>query len=391
MKNRHGFICLITVMLAFLQLEAPARASTSPQSDESASAQNQREIQIMEKVLKKLVLENDNRRVDNRVQGIYLPGYGILFDVQLSDNFLMATQEVELRKLYQVEAEKFKTTSKDNLLSIYVDSKPKLLAQDSVRFQERIKDLRIKLKRFFIDFASSTRSLKGEEKIRVNIRLNCPPSLLYFSDSGPAYLQSQEIRSVAQVADLQKHRLGTLSADALGQKIKIETIAADDDRNDLDLIAGIFDTALRSEADKAALILRRSTHGFYIDGFGAVIITEAGTGDGHNFLQALEHYDKAQAIVLGVEKTMQRTQQEKERAMDNQITELLELTGQYGHILKCVKDQESIVIALVNAIDFSGMPANKHYVQVRKADVEKYRKEELDFQQFKSRSRIWKN
>lgn len=386
---RSQNICIILLTLLFLQLWTPARAISLPQGAEQKSPQSQRDIRIMEKVLKKLVLESNSKIPGNRLQSIYLPGYGVLFEVQISDYFYLATQELELQKRYQILAEK-KSASKDNLLSVYVDARPQFFAEDSVRFLERIKKIRTDLQRFYTDFASAARSLKSEEKISIHIRFPYPTDWLRYMESNPGHSRLQEIRSVAQVADLQKYRLGTCTAEALLKKIVIEEKTTDAAKNDLDIIAGIFDAALQSDSDSKSAFTRRSTRSLYIDGFGAVIITETGTRDGISLLQALEHYDKAKAIALGAGKSAHRTQQENEPDMDHVITEILELTGQYGHTLRCVKDQEWVVITLIDGSDFTGLPENRYYVQVRKADVEKYRKEELNFNQFKQRARIWK-
>ncbi|MBL7136002.1 MAG: hypothetical protein ISS81_05330 [Candidatus Marinimicrobia bacterium] len=381
-----------------------------------------RDIEIMENVLDKLIIKESPFyfNFDDHVRGIYLDGFGLLFDVEsFGLNGISRFISKTISKIPNINI----THDKGKRVRIDIDEDEYIHAEEadkSARYKiDKTKELLFK---FYRDYASSIKSLNPDDRICVNIRLRNDFGFISYNDEEKV---PSQIRMSALASDLAKFRRGKLSKDKLQKKIKFTEIYGDDNDRDVEIMERILDTALEKDELRKIPGLSGHTRGLYLDDFGILFFSPTSLLEKNikvfvkNASEAEKRAEQAEKRAKEYEKRVKkykkrvgsdkdslsfsftfnmvdfdfdfhRSRVEIDSIVNKIRDDLLELLGQYSHTLKKVKDNEWIMIAVDLNDRFWNEDLCWLYIKVKKSDVIKYNREEINFNSFKKRVKVWR-
>ena len=91
------------------------------------------------------------------------------------------------------------------------------------------------------------------------------------------------------------------------------------------------------------------------------------------------------------DETMKPTEKEIDSILASITDKITDVLGQYGPTLRSVKKDEAILVAVDIANHLWESDWNMLYLKVKKADVERYARDEITFEKFKKSINIWKD
>lgn len=233
-----------------------------------------RDIKIMENILGEMFKtysgNSSSRAVyianfaggSRNVRGTYLPGYGIIFNVQTSSSFVLSQSsdgEGSSNSFYY----SYSTSSSDD---------------DNVKVdEESVKD---RITEFLKDYASTIGQLKPTENVMVIYGSNSRhsfPSLVYTSSNGKIDRKETEklpvISGSVTKKDLDDYRSGKINESAFANKVQTAS-TTDKEYLDLKVMSNIFETALRDQAEESFRVSGNVSY-LMLDNFGAIFNLDA--------------------------------------------------------------------------------------------------------------------
>ncbi len=413
----------------------------------------QKEIEIYSNILNKLII-TDSPFVfsfDDRVKGVYLDGFGMLFDMESIG--LHDVSEAVLHTVRNIEKIAITGDKSDTVIKVKAGDrdktiKDKMSAGESKSISEKVAQTKKLLTQFYIDYASAVKSLNPDERIVVNIRIR-DRNYEYFYDDNKEKAPNQ-LRSDVKADDLIKFRQGKLSEDQLIQKIKFTESYGEKSDHEIEIMENILNTALGKSSSKSALALTGGTRGLYLENFGVLFFSPASIIDKSVkvFVKNLSKFEKqtreferearefehktkeferkTREIELKAkehEKNQEKTpteppeppeapeapeidvdvdvnwnsdqilgqdKAEVDSIINSMSDQILELLGQYGHTMRKVKDNEWIMVAVDFNYKVWDSDANRLYIKVKKSDLLKYNRDEINLDVLKKNVKIWR-
>jgi hypothetical protein len=173
------------------------------------------------------------------VRGTYLPGYGIIFNVQASSSFIYSQSSGD--------------QSGSN--TFYYSYSTSGDSEDNVEVDEA--SVKNRITEFLKDYASTIGQLKPNENVMVIYGSNARssfPSLVYTSSNGRVDRKEREKLPVISGSvikkDLDDYRSGKINESAFASKVKTAS-TKDKEYLDLKVMGNIFETALREQGDES--------------------------------------------------------------------------------------------------------------------------------------------
>ncbi len=418
MKNLRQILTIVFLMIVTFGSVFSIK-SFAGVSDEQMERIN-RDIEIMENVLDKLIIKESPIyfNFDDHVRGIYLDGFGLLFDVESYGlNGISRFISKTIKNIPNINI----IHNREKKIRIDIDEDEDIDAKEvDESSREKIDKTKELLFKFYRDYASSIKSLNPDDRICVNIRLR--NDFGFISSDDEERIPSQ-IRMSALVSDLTKFRKEKLSEDKLQKKIKFTEIYDDENDRDIEIMEKILDTALEKGRSKKIPGLSGHTQGLYLDEFGVLFFSPTSLLE-KNIRVIVKNASEAEKRAKDAEKRAKehekrvmkykkrvnsdddslsfsftfdtgdfdfhRSKAETDSIVNKIRDDLLELLGQYGHTLKKIKDSEWIMIAVDLNDRFWDEDLCWLYIKVKKSDVIKYNKDEINFDSFKKRVKVWR-
>jgi hypothetical protein len=228
-----------------------------------------RDIKIMENILGEMfktysgnsslqaVLVGEFSGGSRNVRGTYLPGYGIIFNVQTGSSYIVSQS----------------SSGQGNSNSFYYsystgDSSDEGAKVDEESVKERIAE-------FLKDYASTIGQLKANENVMVVYGSNSRssfPGLIYQSSNGKVERTERETLPVISGSvtkkDLDDYRSGKINESAFSNRVKTAT-SQDKELLDLKVMSNIFKTGLQEQGEESFRLSGNVNH-LMLDNFGAI-------------------------------------------------------------------------------------------------------------------------
>ena len=422
------------------------------------------DIEVLEGVLNQLIIQDSPFLFSggDQVNGIYLDGFGVMFNFESSG--LLSLSDMIGRSVRALPRIRFNSED-DNQISIHVDTNKKNDQKDGdekVDIEKSLKKTEDLIYEFYLNYASTVKSLTDNERICINIRNSMGGGL--DESAGPS-----QLRACATVSDLGNYRRGKINESKMRALLKIDRIYDRVQDRDLEILERIFDKSLGRSTGTRFIDWDGNTRSMYLDGYGAIFFSPVSAMDRfeHIIIRKAGDFEKkiqrAEARVRNAEERV-RDQEEKVREHEEKIKEheeqlrakeeairksqsksadvvpadpvppvaplpspnfsihdedydfdfdfnkamkptdkeidsiltsvtdkIIEILGQYGPTLRTVKNNESILVAVDIANHLWDDNRNMLYLKVKKADVDRYARDELSFEKFKKSINIWKD
>ncbi len=435
------FIIVVTIILAG-QLFAAMPAEQMERIEQ--------DIEIMEKVLDEIIIKESPIyfNFNDQVQGIYLEGFGVLFDIE---SIGLGGFSGLIRRTIRIPDIDIKHHGDDRVI---INIRKKEREEDEEQIEsakEKIRVTKESIMDFFADYASSVKSLGKNDQICINIRLRNDFEFIRVEEEKEKI--PGQFRICAKVTDLSDYRKGKISKSKLKKLIEYTEVYEEGDGMDLEIMEKIIDTSLSKFGRSTIPGFGSKTRGMYLDGFGALFFSPTTLGQKFKNImvkklnaaekklkdkesELTKHEEKLKAL----EKRQQKEASKKtsikserkvihkrsdegdstivitddfgfdfgfdfdldfnfderldEARVDSIATEMsdniLEILGQYGHTLRKVKENEWIMVALDLDNHLWDQDWRWLYIKVRKSDVTKYSQEKIKLEEFKKRAKIWR-
>lgn len=234
-----------------------------------------RDIKIMENILGEMFKTYSGNTTSERVfisesftgsrnvRGTYLPGYGIIFNVQTGSSFLYTQSSSD---------------SESSSNSFYYSYSTGSSSDDNVKVdEESVKD---RITEFLKDYASTIGQLKPTENVMVIYGSNSRhsfPALVYTSSNGKIDRREREklpvISGSVTKKDLDDYRSGKIDDSAFASKVQTAS-TTDKEYLDLKVMSNIFETALKEQGDES-FRLSGNVNYLMLDNFGAIFNLDA--------------------------------------------------------------------------------------------------------------------
>ena len=234
-----------------------------------------RDISIMENILGEMfktysgnssperVFISDFTGGSRNVRGTYLPGYGIIFNVQNNSSFVYLNTSSE---------------GENSGNSFYYSSGSNESSDDNVKVDEA--SIKERITEFLKDYASTIGQLKPNENVMViygSKSRHSFPALVYSSGNGTVERKERKelpvISGSVTRKDLDDYRSGKINDSAFGSKVKTAS-TKDKEYLDLKVMSNIFETALKDQDDES-FRLSGNVNYLLLDNFGAIFNMDA--------------------------------------------------------------------------------------------------------------------
>jgi len=424
------------------------------QNPEDRNEKIQKEIEIYNNILNKLIIKDSPFvfSFDDHVKGVYLDGFGILFDMESSG--LYDLSESVLNAVRNIDRIEIVDNKSDTVIKVRTSKREKdddrVSEGESKSIADKVSQTKKLLMQFYLDYASAVKSLNPDERIVVNIRIHDRNYEYYYR--GNKEKAPTQLRASVIAADLTKFRQGKITEAQLIQKIQFTESYDEKSDHEIGIMENILNTALGKSNNKSALALTGGTRGIYLDNYGVLFFSPAGVFDKgmrvliknmSNWEQKNRQYEQKtrqyEQKMREYEKKLKEYDNQKERklivppvppvepvipeapeapeapeldidvdidwnkeqylkqekveidsiinSMSNQIVELL---GQYSHTMRKVKDNEWIMVAVDFNYRIWDSEASRLYIKVKKSDLLKYNRNEINLDTLKKTVKTWR-
>jgi len=277
MKNHGANMKIIkkylAILGAILVITIPMTSSLVSQTDARQKEQLMRDIDVMENVLDDLIIIESPMQFNfgDHVRGIYLDGFGLLFDAESYDMYNLSKYiQKTIKKIPKIDV----TTDKEKKIVIDVNVDNESKSNDDEKTPEQIiEETKKLLTQFFINYASSVKSLGPNDRICVNIRIGNKGRIS--SGEKDAEMLSQ-LRATALVSDLTKFRQDKIDEMAIISKIQFtESTGGNEADREIEVMSKIFDSAMGKSGNEKFYTLTGGTNGLYLDNYGVLFFSPA--------------------------------------------------------------------------------------------------------------------
>jgi len=325
--------CLVCVPAAgFPQAKGVAAFDTS---------RMQRDLEIMEAILDRL-FDGSNSSfgfTGGGSRGIYMPGYGVLFQVPQNHFAFQIFTELERAQSLQT-------------------SKPR--ASGSVRSKVTARsrlarsDIRESLQNFFTNYADAIGQIDNNERVAVYIQ-NAGNSVFVLPSTEEAAAASglRDIFAAARKADIIARRSGALVEAEFNKRMQYRELTPGEEDTDLEVMARIVDTALGGK-NQGIPRFEGDTRPVYLEGVGALFLLRTRLTDptsawffktSPKVTSDIEELQTMERHVAELAEASKRAQSTWQTRYDDLRTRLAEIIADYGHTLRRLQGNEWIIVA----------------------------------------------
>ena len=345
--NKVKYVILLGILLAISFQTTEAQKNRGMDYDRLDE-----DLRIMEGIVDKLLnsVGNYNWSFNSNSQGFYLPEYGVIFSIPLSTPIM--------HTMFAPPAPPVIARGKG--LS-YAFSFGEDEAQQNAEFKETeekyLEKTSVKISDFLGIYADAIGQIPNNEKISVYMYNS--------SDRTPLHLYS------VLKSDIVKFKSGKIDSEKFNSKIEYVSLRDKDDMSSqIDIMAYVLDTAVKSQSRRSGSKFRYSgtgVNGLYLSGFGALFLVNNSRNSLERNFVVLE-YDLIRLSeqqfelddLLRSKETKSRNRQKeriqsKKKALKKQLDDYKEsienykrsfstLLGNYGHTLRLVNQNEWLCV-----------------------------------------------
>ena len=436
MKKMYKIILISSLII--ITFSGLAFGQASPERNDAI----QNDLDILNNILNKLII-SDSPFVfsfDDRVNGVYLDGFGMLFDMEsyglydVAESVKRAIEKIEIVDTKGDTVIKIRSSQKDK------SDKEKSADSESKSITEKVTETKNLLMQFYRDYASAVKSLKPEERVVVNIRIRNRQSGYPFAEEKVP----SQLRASIKADDLIKFRQGKLPEDQFLKKIQFAESFDSQTDNEIEIMENILNTALGKSKSRRPLAYSGGTRGIYLDNFGILFFSPSSIFDkgmkvlvnnlshfeekareferktreferqNREYELKIKEYQKAEdkalseppeapeapeapempAVDIDIDWNGSKMFGQSKAAVDSMINvmsdQVIELLGRYGHTMRKVKDNEWVMVAIDFNYKIWDTEDSRLYLKVRKSDLLKYNRDEIDLNGLKKLIKTWR-
>jgi hypothetical protein len=339
------FILFVTIVVG-MTLPAAVEAQVSAAFD---TARMQRDLDIMNAILDRLVFNTPSHFIRlgvDATKSIYLPDYGVIFLMPMHSHGLRVYSfSGDAERQYRKAVETYsRATARAKARSGNASTEPK---------RDNLQKVREPLVEFFAKYADAIGQLDDAEKIAVyatggdNWFFSAGEGWT-ISSSGEKEAGGKDMLAVARKADIVALRTGRLKSEDFGSRLVFQNVEPEVTSSEIDIMARIIDTALQGRA-RQSMFHSSNSRGIYLEDYGVVFFTNVAIG--HEFsIRMFEDISKP-AAQENIERRLLALQEASQQRRENWVAgfkkfkqQLGEVIADYGHTLRQLRPQDSIVI-----------------------------------------------
>jgi hypothetical protein len=280
-----------------------------------------RDIRIAEGILTELFSDLDEEyplpgRFRNRVQGEFIPGYGIHFKIDRSTP----------GQITRVVMRGYENRSSGDE------------AEDTAAKRERIEE---KITDYFLNYAGVIRGLQDSDHIRLTYGSGYRPGRVLMLMSGADQQMEDELRISGWVpyTDLRSHRDGSVSDNQLRNRIMFYDFSDSEEKADLNIFASVLQSAIQNAGTEQIRISRKPSVEFLPE-MGAHFHVHLSAG--HRFMPAsfgiADHHIDVDALMEGMPEQFQVEIPRMAFSIDSLRMKLSELNGSLDGLNRELKE-----------------------------------------------------
>ncbi|MCI0692620.1 hypothetical protein L0337_11535 [candidate division KSB1 bacterium] len=339
------FILLVTIVVG-MTLPAFVEAQVSAAFD---TARMQRDLDIMNAILDRLVFNTPSHFIrlgGDATKSIYLPDYGVIFLMPMhSHGPRVYSFSRDAERQYRQAVETYsRTTPRAKARSGSGSTAPK---------RDDLQKIKEPLVEFFAKYADAIGQLDDAEKIAIYATGGND----WFFSAGEGWAISsgsgretggKDMLAVARKADIVALRSGRLKSEDFSSRVAFQNVEPEVASSEVDIMARIIDTALQGRA-RQSMFHSSNSRGIYLEDYGVIFFTNVAIG--HEFsMQIWEDLGK-RAAPESIERRLLELQEASQQRRENWSVgfkkfkqQLGEVIADYGHTLRQLRPQDSIVI-----------------------------------------------
>ena len=349
------------------------------QNDKNVRNVIEDDIDILETILDKMFFKRDVRMslYGGKTSGHYLDNYGILFKIPYSMNYYYPRSS-RLKSIdhFSMDPDKVtRTLTGKTEINNIPDMK---LLQD-----KEIAEIRRTIDRFMSDYLATMNYASSEFWITVFVDIKQDSWLLNIAG---ADLINQIIARV-QIKNINAFRAGKISRDDFIRSINYSYSKNDDDsqKDEIDIFSHIVESYFNSR-NNDKIRFSNDTNGFHIDGYGLIFMGNVDMIP--NFINIMTEREDNNNVSVHRFTAITDSLFDLEQRLSLLEDEIATLISRYGHTLTSLREHESIEFAFNLNTPVIFESASKVIYRVKKDDIDKYGKHQIDYDEFKRRVEI---
>lgn len=326
---------------------------TAPAWSQNRQADVQRDIDILETVLCQVLGQGESSRFwGGSCRGIYLEGFGIIFNVPFDHSFGLTAAP----KVWTAKSAGYKNLAE----SYYAAVSPG--PTDSSRAEQRqqlVQKLKKDLSHFFTRYAGAVRGVAPGEVMAV---------MVDWTGAAEAFFQGKSAENGA------RHFYASVSQEKLAQlrqmqnpesAIQFHDKTGNEDLNrELDIFDNILDKTMANPDGGHMPLPGKTVRSMYLPGYGAVVMMNL-----HEFSAiAVPALEKSTGVleVSGVTKTRNEHRAKRIPALKENIVDVL---ARFGGSLRSLKPEETVLVQVDLSRGFGEESSKGFSCKVRMADI----------------------
>jgi len=368
------------------------------------------DIQIMETILAKLL--QSSRAFDfggQNFKGIYFDDYGLLFTINLNNQFRvmnverylavserareaqkkteeLAEKAKQLAEQQEEMAEKAKDKSKTVVIPSYAYTYTTGSENSKEEFDQWLAKLDQKIQTFLGSYVDINDQLQPNERISI---------VLFLGNGGENPLRARIYQT--EKKDIIDYRKERITKPAFLTKISQQSVTDNDHAEEIDILSSILETAFAGKKGRG-LIWGNPVNGIYLHDLGVMFsfnydLVDERLTRGVNLEiipNPVENFDDAKAHEVVVKMQQQRATEKKEyRAKLTKLEDdIVRIIGDYGTTLRFIPDAQSVFVLLGSDDRLNDEDATNIMIRLGKTDINAYSRSQIDLAKLRSRAQI---
>jgi hypothetical protein len=381
-------------MMIFLLIIILSSISVFPANTQTKSENIRSDIHIMETILDKLLQASRNHLFNGRnIKGFYFDDYGLLFTVNLENQFAFSYavpgKNINIlnkaKKIDEAEEGVVKD-SKGNLVVVAPDRHTFSIgiAMDDEKFDEWIKKLDKKMQTFMGSYVDVGNYLSGNDKVSV---------VVFFGSDEPKAKIYQVTKKA--IGDFRNEKV---TDKAFDQKITKQLVKGDDHVEEIDIMGAIMKTALEGKK-KSRVLWGDRIHGVFLKdlgvmfSFGDRFFSNSYADMFHLYLEESENYkafdlSRAEALIEKEEKKQSEQKKQFREKLSEFQNDIIKVIGQYGSSSFRFLPNDQSIFVLFGTERYSGGDVSNVMIRLKKADFVSYSQDRINLENLKKRAHI---
>ncbi|HDL17555.1 MAG TPA: hypothetical protein ENH29_00705 [Bacteroidetes bacterium] len=385
---RHKIISLLLLVL----LSLPVTLVNARQQPDGIKE----DIHIMEAVLDKLLQASRDQFFTGRnIKGFYFDHYGLLFTVNLKNQFQLFSiyknrVEVELENLEKSSTQAKEKKSKEAKNRVVVATSPgsrsftfstgkSMNEEDFKKWTEKLDK---KIQTFMSSYVDLSDYLKKDDKISVVVFLN----------RSSAEQPKARIYRVLK-KDVAAHRTERLSDKAFAAKISRQFVSGDNHAEEIEVMSTIFETALTTK-HRSRYLFGNNVNGIFLKDLG-VMFSFGNHFFSNNLTElietslvpTIEELDKSEKRVAIIKEKTEKRNKKYRDSLSGFEEKIIKILGTYGAALRFLPDKQSVFV-LFGTSGFTGRDITNVMIRIKKADLLAYSRKQIGLENLKKRVQI---